>query len=213
MRKRADLVRRVQVGCGPKNIRAEWLNTDLRDFPGIDQVLDVTQPWPWRDQLDAVYGEHFLEHLTIEQASAFLRYAGEALRKGGLLRLSTPALEFVIETHYPLPPTEGEADHAATLRTNRAFYGWGHHFLYSRNFLSWTLVSHGYEEIEFCEYGESRHEILQGMEMHGGYRRTPMGFPTVWIVEARRGEQPIEPMDVWTERIDTEFSKHVRSGH
>ena len=76
-----------------------WWNVDIQSYPGIDQVMDVSRPWPWKDALEYVYGEHFLEHLTISQAVNFLVEAGNALQVDGKIRLSTPSLEWVIKTH------------------------------------------------------------------------------------------------------------------
>src|SRR4051812_18166835 len=90
------MIAKVHVGCGPKAHLKGWWNTDLRSFPGVDQALDATQPWPWRDQLTHVYSEHFLEHLELEQAVAFLVHAGNALKPGGRIRLSTPNLVWVM---------------------------------------------------------------------------------------------------------------------
>lgn len=84
----ADGIKPIQVGCGPKNIFHDWWNVDIRQFAGIDEVNDVTQSWSWKDTLDYVYGEHFLEHLTITQAIDFLVEAGNALHVGGKIRLS-----------------------------------------------------------------------------------------------------------------------------
>jgi hypothetical protein len=94
-----------------------------------------------------------------------------------------------METHFPLPASGGDRELAATLGTNRAFHAWRHRSLYSRYFLSWTLSQHGYEAVEFCEYGESDHEQFRRLEMHGGYRKTPMRCPTVWIVEAQKAQR------------------------
>ena len=58
---------KVHVGCGPKVHLNGWCNTDVRPFPGVDRVLDATEPWPF-DSLTHVYGEHFLEHLEIDKA-------------------------------------------------------------------------------------------------------------------------------------------------
>lgn len=66
-------LKKLQVGCGPQNLMSDWWNVDIRAFPGIDQVMDVTKPWPF-DGVEYVYGEHFLEHLRLEGAIAFLNY-------------------------------------------------------------------------------------------------------------------------------------------
>ncbi|MEI2418966.1 hypothetical protein V6O07_01730 [Arthrospira platensis SPKY2] len=67
-------IKKLQVGCGPKNILSDWWNVDVRPFPGIDLAMDVTQSWNLNN-LEYVYGEHFLEHLTLEGAIAFLDQA------------------------------------------------------------------------------------------------------------------------------------------
>ena len=36
-------IKKVHVGCGPKNIFPDWWNVDIRSFQGIDTVMDVTK--------------------------------------------------------------------------------------------------------------------------------------------------------------------------
>lgn len=76
-------IKKLQVGCGPNNIFPNWWNVDIRMFPGIDEVMDVTKQWPYENCLDYIYGEHFLEHLTIDSAFGFLTSSNQALKKGG----------------------------------------------------------------------------------------------------------------------------------
>lgn len=203
--------RRVHLGCGPKNIFPGWINVDIRPFPGVDLLLDVTREWPFQ-RLEYVYGEHFLEHIDIDDALPLLARIGESLAPGGKLRLSTPNLDYVAHTHtrsFGAPPEE-QIDRA--LRTNRAFYGWGHQFLYTRELLEWILVALGFEGVTFYAYGESDDPALRGLEHHGGWEVVD-GHPSVVNVEARRGARPIaaDP-EVW-ERIRWDFVRHVRAGH
>jgi predicted SAM-dependent methyltransferase len=58
---------------------SDWWNVDLRAFPGIDAVMDVTKPWPF-DGWEYVYGEHFLEHWSLEGAIAFINHAWKSLK-------------------------------------------------------------------------------------------------------------------------------------
>jgi len=205
-------IRNLQVGCGPKHIREQWWNTDLRVFKGIDEQLDAAQPWRWHDLLDHVYAEHFLEHLDVECAMQFLINAGNALRVGGHLRLSTPALEWVWSTHLKLPAQNDDGLITDTLRSNRAFHGWGHRFLWSRPLLERLLSGAGYENVRFCDYGESDIREFRNLELHGGYSIHD-GYPSVWIVEATRGPGPIRLDPKMQELFDHEFIRHVRSGH
>jgi predicted SAM-dependent methyltransferase len=204
-------VAKVQVGCGPKALLEGWCNTDIRGFAGIDQVMDATEPWPFSG-LTHVFGEHFLEHLEIDKAVDFLVHAGNSLAPGGRIRLSTPNLAWVIRTHFDVGPVGEEKRLADTLRTNRAFYGWGHRFLWTTEMLTGLLATLGYEEVEVYGYGESRDPEFVNLERHGGYSVVD-GHPSVVIVEAVRGDAPIErsePIDKW---IDHEFMRHVRAGH
>lgn len=204
-------IRNLQVGAGPKHLRPTWWNTDLRPFRGLDEALDATRPWRWEGLLEHVYAEHFLEHLDVEDGVAFLLNAGRALAVGGHIRLSTPGLEWVMSSHFRFSE-EGAEQVIDTLRTNRAFHGWGHKFLYSRGMLEWVLKGLRYTDIRFHAYGESERPIFQGIEMHGKYR-VMNGYPSVWIVEATRGEAQVEADPEMLALMRREFLRQVRGGH
>lgn len=205
---------RINLGCGPHHALEGWLNTDLRAFPGVERVMDATQPWPVPDgSLSYVYGEHFLEHLPILQALDLFTHAGRALRRGGRLRLSTPNLEWVIVTHFsPSGSADDERRRQQTLVVNRAFYGWGHQFLWSRELLQHVLLGMGFEHVEFFAYGESDDPALRDLERHGGYSVAD-GRPSVVIAEAERGDSEIGVDPDLTDWIRREFVRHVDSGH
>lgn len=202
-------IRRVHAGCGPRNLFSDWWNVDIREFQGVDEVVDMTSPWPWR-RLDYVFGEHFLEHLSPSQALQFLREAAVALAPEGRLRLSTPGLEWVWLTHFNpnAPPDRAVAD---CYRINRAFHGWGHMFLYSRPMLERILDACGFTDVSFHAYGESDDPALRDLERHGGYS-TFEGWPSVWIVEAIPNGRGSAVADVAAE-IEQEFERYVRAGH
>ena len=204
-------VRRLHVGCGPHNLLPGWWNVDLRSFPGINAVMDVTKPWPYRN-LDYVFGEHFLEHLEIDKSLKFLENAGKALRAGGRLRLSTPNLEWVVATHFHVGKATAEERLSETIAMNRAFYGWGHRFLYSREVLAHILDEMCLEDVSFHSYGESDDPELRNLERHGGFS-VHEGIPSVVIVEATRGHRKISPPAALLHRLEDEFLTHVRSGH
>lgn len=202
---------RLHVGCGPHNLMPGWWNVDVRSFEGIDEVADVTAPWPWR-RIDYCYGEHFLEHLTLEQATSFLAQARERLRPGGRIRLSTPSLEWVWRTHFRAGGSAVEVV-SDTYKANRAFHGWGHEFLYSQPFLEHVLTASGFTDIRFHGYGESDDANLRDLERHGGYQVVD-GLPSVWNVEAARprGARPVPSPDLARE-IEEAYGRFVRSGH
>jgi predicted SAM-dependent methyltransferase len=208
-------ITRVQVGSGPKSVLADWWNVDIRDFVGVDEIIDATARWPWSN-LDFVYGEHFLEHLSLDGALRFAREAARALRPGGVLRLSTPSLEHVWVTHFR-PEADGTslAAISETYAANRAFHGWGHQFLYSRAMLERLLTAAGFEDLTFHDYGMSDIPAFKGIERHPGWD-VANGWPNVWIVEAVATAASPTTSAAGTEfeaEIEHEFVRYVRSGH
>ena len=203
-------MRRLHVGCGPHDHKPAWWNVDVRPFDGVDETVDVSQPWPWSG-LEYVYAEHFLEHLDPDQALDFLAHAGGSLVEGGVIRLSTPNLGWVLVVHR-LASAGPDTGLDPTIQINRAFHGWGHRFLYTRPFLEAMLRDMGFVDIRFCGYGESERPALRGLERHGDFYVTD-GEPSVLIVEASRGRAPIAAPATWRERLERDFLRHVRSGH
>lgn len=203
---------RVNIGCGPLQLPG-WCNTDVRPFSGVELVMDATEPWPVpAASLSYVYGEHFLEHLEIQRALKFFQHAGASLRVNGRLRLSTPNLEWVILTHFALGFVERPKRLGDTLKTNRAFYGWGHHFLWSKELLEHVMSKSGFVDISFHAYGRSEDPNLCNLERHGGYSEVN-GCPSVVIVEAARDDGPVSADDELQEWLHDEFVRHVLAGH
>lgn len=207
-----DKSKRIHVGCGPQNLLNDWTNVDIRPFKGVDRVMDVTQEWPF-DGVEYVFGEHFIEHLALEDALAFLVNAGNSMIEGGVLRLTTPNLEWVIKTHYrPGAPLQDTEALNQVLRINRAFHGWGHQFLWDRHFLSKTLEKLNFASHEFLSYGESSHPQLQNLERHGGFSMHG-DTPNLLVVEATRGKGRLSVDPEHLTRLKEEFIRHVASGH
>ena len=177
---------RLHIGSGPQTFEG-WVNIDNVRYPGV-RVLDVTYGLPFRN-VQYIYAEHFIEHLHYNDARYFLRECRRVLRDDGVLRLSTPNLDWVWASHYRATLTDDEAILGA-FGLNRAFRGWGHHFLYNFQALAATLREAGFADVVRCEYGESTHDALRGLERHeknADYE----GISHILIVEAQgRGGEP-----------------------
>lgn len=156
---------RLHLGCGQSPIPG-WLNVDVRQLPGVDRVLDVRRGLPF-ENVAAIYGEHFLEHLELQEGLACLVECRRALAPEGILRVSTPNLDWVLASHYRYGQW-ASADEAISdcFRMNRAFHGWGHRFLYNRQALEAALRAAGFARITMHRYGESDVTELAGLERH-----------------------------------------------
>jgi predicted SAM-dependent methyltransferase len=149
---------RLHIGSGAVRLPG-WVNVDNQRMAGVDRVVDVTYGLPFRD-VRFIFAEHFLEHLAYAEAMYFLRECRRVLREDGVLRLSTPNLDWVLATH------SGADRITDCFRLNRAFRGWGHQFLYNFEVLQATLLDAGFGEVARREYGESPIPELRGLEHH-----------------------------------------------
>lgn len=196
---------RLHVGAGRARLEG-WVNLDIQDLPGVDVVADVTQGLDF-ENAEAVYAEHFLEHLRVDQAVDFLVECHRCLAPGGRLRLSTPNLEWVLATHYhrEAPP---EARRRDAVITNRAFHGWRHRFLWNRDLLAAALEAAGFVDLSWCRFGESEHADFRGIERHDTYGDSD-DLPHVLIVEAVRGEPRPQALAALRRLLDEELLQHL----
>ena len=201
---RSSDIRRVNVGCG-KDVRQGWWNLDYIYFPGVDEMRDATRPWRHRN-LDFVFSEHFIEHLSLFQAIDFLTHAGNALRKGGVIRLSTPNLSAVIRESYRLAPASANDRLHDTIDINSCFHAYGHQFLFSAEFLRYVLEELGFEDVRQHNFGESDRPELKGLERHGVYQFIE-GDPNLAIFEASKGDRNIGPSAKLRAMLDRHFTR------
>src|SRR3954468_18309120 len=136
---------RLHLGCGPLALPG-WVNIDNQRYPGVDKVLDLRKGLPYKD-VSFVFAEHFIEHLPYDDALRLMREARRVLRDDGVLRLSTPNLDWVWVTHYRAD-MDAQEQVRACFAINRAFRGWGHQFLYNERTLTLTLQEAGFANVK-----------------------------------------------------------------
>ena len=109
-----------------------------------------------------------------------LRFDNQA----GVLRVSTPNLDWVMLTHYRAGEWKAGAEAVEDcLKTNRAFHGWGHQFLYNRQTLTLALTTAGFADVTFHRYGKSDRPELADLERHEPSADEPE-LPHVIIAQA-----------------------------
>ena len=154
---------RLHLGSGREHLDG-WTNIDNQPLPGVDRVLDVTMGLPF-ENVDFIFAEHFIEHVAYVEAAVLLRECRRALADRGVLRLSTPNLDWVWASHYRLGLSEADQVRGC-FALNGAFRAWGHQFLYNERTLTATLQEAGFANVVRCEYGQSAHAELRGLERH-----------------------------------------------
>jgi hypothetical protein len=205
VRRPGDPPLRVHVGSGAKRLDG-WVNVDIRRLPGVDVVVDVTRGLPFADA-EAIYAEHFLEHLRLDEAIDFLADAHRALTSGGWIRISTPNLDWVWDTHYATD-LDREQKIQAALRTTRAFHGWGHRFLWNEEILTEALSACGFDSIRSCDYGASELAIFDRIERHRAVTDTE-AHQHVVIVEAAKGKRDSARLRSLRNLVDHELIRYL----
>jgi MoaA/NifB/PqqE/SkfB family radical SAM enzyme/predicted SAM-dependent methyltransferase len=202
----APVPNRLHVGAGRERLEG-WVNIDNQALPGVDVVADVTGGLKFSD-VEAIFAEHFLEHLPLGSAIDFFLESHRVLRPGAWMRLSTPNLDWVWKTHYRLD-AEGADKRQAALALNRAFHGWEHQFLWNREMLEEALLACGFTDLRWCRYRESENPLFQSLERHETYGDEP-ALPHVLIVEARKGEPQPDRLSRLRELLAREFLNHLK---
>lgn len=195
----------LHVGSGNKRLEG-WVNIDLQALPGVDVVADVTKGLDF-ENARAVFAEHFLEHLFITDALAFLLEAHRVLAPEGWLRLSTPNLDWVWETHYRRQAAAPEKVTMA-IGANRAFHGWGHQFLWNPEILDEALGACGFAPVRACRYGASELAVFTGIERHETYPDTPE-LPHVLIREAQKAAPQPARLAAFRALVRDQFLNHL----
>ena len=172
LRGRNDL--RVNVGSSSSTLEG-WINVDLlRDPEGRCLRMDATKRWPFPPgSAEAVNSEHFIEHLSVDEAGAYLAEAYRVLGAGGVIRTSTPDLEAISRSLLERRPDDLEVhrSHGYVAPTHGAMvnnyvYEWRHRRLYDEETLALLLEEAGFVEPRRRAYGESDHAVLRGIDRH-----------------------------------------------
>ena len=169
----------LNVGCGT-DYKKGWVNVDNNSDNNIDK-LDIN--WDLRNSLpiddnsvDFIFNEHFVEHLSPDEARVALADLMRVLKPGGVMRVAMPDLESVVNDYLNVPldkdPVikEFNMDFIQTKAEwmNMSFRWWGHQWLYDWDELVRRFHEIGYDDVKRCKLRQSKHSELQGLEVRDG---------------------------------------------
>lgn len=155
---------KVQYGSGLRLIE-NWLNVDLNNQNNFIQDpytlgYNLTKPHPFKDETFIFgFSEDFIEHLYQPDQLLFLTEAFRTFKKGGILRLSFPGLEGVLNRHYI-----NNDINTALLAKADAYTNWGHLHFFSFEELSLVCKHIGFSKIEKVQFGQSKYPELNNRE-------------------------------------------------
>jgi predicted SAM-dependent methyltransferase len=158
---------RLHLACG-SNVLEAWANIDY-ESNGAVIGWDLTEGLPvGSETIERIFCEHFIEHITLEQAQALVAECYRCLRPAGVLRLSTPNLNKVVE-EYQLGRTSewhdvGWSPVTPCRMVNEAFRLWGHQFVYDENELTLLLRQAGFPTVRQAAWRESGIADLRNLE-------------------------------------------------
>lgn len=148
----------LHLGSG--NVRLPgWINID-GEADAADMKLDLRQPLPFSEnEVDGIFAEHFIEHITRPEAVAFLRECYRVLKPNAIVRLSTPDLRYLIAAYI-----SGELDEwrdvgwiaqTSCQLLNEGMRLWGHQWLYDNQELSNILAEAGFSNYRHVDWRKS----------------------------------------------------------
>jgi predicted SAM-dependent methyltransferase len=157
---------KLHLGCGPIRLPG-WVNIDI-DSPDADLNMDLRAALPFAEgQVDFIFSEHFIEHITRDEGLALLKECRRVLSGSGTLRISTPDLHYLTERYlakditawhglwHPLTPCQ---------MMNEGMRSWGHQFVYDWPELQDLLKSAGFHRIVQAPYRSSEEPVLCNLE-------------------------------------------------
>jgi predicted SAM-dependent methyltransferase len=167
---RRDLL--LNVGSSDNELEG-WVNLDLRPAERSIQ-MDATRPWLFADgSARAVNSEHFIEHLSVDEARAYLAEAFRVLRPGGVLRTSTPDLRGLCEAYLAADPAvlDAHRSHGYEAAThgdmlNNYVYLWDHRHIWDLTSLTLLLEEAGFTDVTPASFNRSTHDLLDGIDRH-----------------------------------------------
>ncbi len=150
-------VRRLNWGCGAAG-EPGWINSDLKDGPGIDISADIRDGLPLPDDsLDYIVSIHALPMISYPDLVPVLQELRRMLRTGGVLRLGLPDLAKGIEAYlrgdrdYFLVPDEDVHSFGGKFVVHMLWYGYSV-TLFTADFAEELLRSAGFTAVHHCSY-------------------------------------------------------------
>lgn len=146
---------RLHLGSGPVR-KPGWVNVDLLG-DRVDLAWNLLEPLPFGERtVHAIFHEHLLEHLSLEDGYRLACESYRVLRPAGVLRIGVPDCG-APEIAWPGAPTR-------LLALQEFFAEAGHRTMYDTETLGLVLRAAGFPTVEQRPFGDSRLEPVPDSE-------------------------------------------------
>lgn len=151
---------RLNWGCGDAG-EPGWINSDLKDGPGIDFSADIRDGLPLADaSMDYIVSIHALPMISLLDVVPVLQELRRLLKPGGVLRLCLPDLERGIaafqagNAEHFLVPDDDVQSLGGKFITHMLWYGYSV-TLFTPDFVDELLSRAGFSRITRCSFKQS----------------------------------------------------------
>lgn len=163
---------KLHLGCG-NNYIAGWVNIDISGK--VDMYADLRKPLPFPDQsVDFIFTEAVMEHFNYLDGLKLLIECHRVLKPEGVIRVSTPDLDFLIECYEQGRIKEfadvGWISESPCKFINEGLRLWGHQFVYDHDELVSSFNKAGFSKVSFTKWRESNYKELQNLESRPYHR-------------------------------------------
>jgi SAM-dependent methyltransferase len=170
-------VRRLNWGCGTQP-ESGWLNSDVKDAPGIDISADILAGLPLDDDsLDYIVSIHALPELGYPELPVALCELRRILKPDGVLRLALPDLERAMcayrdgDAGYFLVPDDHVRSLGGKLVAQLTWYGYSRS-MFTFDFIEELLYGAGFRRVERCAYRQTAAPFPQIVDLDNRERES-----------------------------------------
>lgn len=181
----APSVARLNWGCG-SHVAEGWINSDIKDGPGIDLVADIRKGLPLASEsLDYAVTIHALPEFSYPELRSVLQELRRTLKRGGVLRLALPDLARGIDAYlrgdreYFQVGEEEVKSRGGRFIVHMLWYGYSRS-LFTVDFATELLEQAGYVDVCECAFQTTSSGFEQIVDLDNRPRES-------FFIEGRRG--------------------------